>query len=526
MSVEATSPTSVSIVLNAHVPYVLPYAHWPQGTDWLFRTAAETYLPILRSLNRLVAEGTSPRLTIAFSPVLCEMLADLQFAPEFEKYLHDRIAAASANKRQFAAQGFEHLSQSALSWEGWYTSLARDFDEQHNRDILGSFRSLQDAGHLELITSPATQAVLPLLSTRESIFAQVQVAVDTHKKYFGRVSQGIWLPAPVAGIQVYSPALIEELLQRFDLLYFVPGAPSAAGDDGSRFYEEKLRLRGVAESSTVETAFSHPAALPLRPDLTMQVWSDQHGYAGDDAFLNFDRYLYPGGLPYWRHTARGANPAQTEPYDPTQIAAACERHAEDWLAVLKQNNGGMPLGIALDIHALGRWWNEGSNWLRRVLHKTAAHDVQLLTASQAMQALPSPVPSSGLQPLSPLWKHNDNAWVWDEIARCERSMSEMASTYREVPNPKIREILDQCARELLLMQDATWPLMMAGSEYRSLCTQRLVTHIEVFECLSAIAEFVAGGEFMSEGSRAFLDAIQEQDRIFPNIAFTAWLPTS
>jgi len=49
-----------SIVLHSHLPYVLSHGRWPHGTDWLCEAAAETYLPIVRILNELVAEGSHP----------------------------------------------------------------------------------------------------------------------------------------------------------------------------------------------------------------------------------------------------------------------------------------------------------------------------------------------------------------------------------------------------------------------------------------------------------------------------------
>jgi 1,4-alpha-glucan branching enzyme len=522
MPVEDTSSLSVSIVLNAHLPYVLPYSHWPQGASWLFRTAAETYLPILHMLDRLVDEGRSPRLTIAFSPVLCEMLSDLEFSTQFSKYLQERIVAANTNKRQFAAHGLEHLSNNALSWEGWYTDLERDFEERYARDILGAFRRLQDDGHLEIIATPATQAVLTRLATREAIAAQVRLGVESHKKYFGRAPQGIWLPAPVANGEVYTPELIESLLAQHGLKYFVPAMPSQLGDDGSRFYTEKLRLQGLTSAAISDASYSHPAALPLRPELSRRVWSSADGFAGDGYFLDFDRQHYPGGLSYWRRTARDANPAQTEPYEPAQVGPVCDAHAENWLTLLQQSNASQPIGVAMDAHALGRWWLEGHNWLRRVLRKAAAHDITLVTASEAMQQVSTTPTTQELQPISELWSHPDNAWVWEEVAQCEKEIVALARRHREVYNPKLREVLDQCARELLLMQDATWPLMLAGSENRTLAAQRIGAHIEIFECLVAIADLVAGGEFMSEGSRAFLDDVQERDRIFPDIAYNTW----
>ena len=52
---------SFTFVLHSHLPYVISHGRWPHGTDWLNEAAAETYIPILEVIERLVAEGISPR---------------------------------------------------------------------------------------------------------------------------------------------------------------------------------------------------------------------------------------------------------------------------------------------------------------------------------------------------------------------------------------------------------------------------------------------------------------------------------
>ena len=76
-----------AFVLHSHLPYVMSHGRWPHGTDWLSEAMAETYLPLVRMLDELVAEGYHPKLTIGLSPVLCEQLADDSFKDEFTEYL-------------------------------------------------------------------------------------------------------------------------------------------------------------------------------------------------------------------------------------------------------------------------------------------------------------------------------------------------------------------------------------------------------------------------------------------------------
>jgi len=96
----------LGLVLHAHIPYVLAHGRWPHGMDWLSEATAECYLPLLDCLERLVAEGVSPKITISFTPVLCEQLADPAFAEEFRAYLAERVRAAeeAADRRTRVAR--------------------------------------------------------------------------------------------------------------------------------------------------------------------------------------------------------------------------------------------------------------------------------------------------------------------------------------------------------------------------------------------------------------------------------------
>ena len=59
-----------AFVLHNHLPYVIAHGRWPHGMDWLSEAAAETYMPLVRIMNELVAEGVKPKLTV-MKPVMC-----------------------------------------------------------------------------------------------------------------------------------------------------------------------------------------------------------------------------------------------------------------------------------------------------------------------------------------------------------------------------------------------------------------------------------------------------------------------
>ncbi len=156
---------SFTFVLHSHLPYVLAHGKWPHGTDWLNEAAAESYVPLLDTLNRLVAEGVSPKLTLGITPVLAEMLASDAFREEFRGYLQDKVQRAGEDHDQFLAQGEKYLAELALFWRRHFQATLEAFEGRYRRDLVGAFRALQDGGHIEIMTSAATHGYLPLLGT-------------------------------------------------------------------------------------------------------------------------------------------------------------------------------------------------------------------------------------------------------------------------------------------------------------------------------------------------------------------------
>ncbi len=75
------------------MPYVLSHGKSPHGTDWINESAAECYLPLLNSLDRLLEKGIKPRWTVNMTPILAEQLRDEAFKSEFRRLLpkQDRL---------------------------------------------------------------------------------------------------------------------------------------------------------------------------------------------------------------------------------------------------------------------------------------------------------------------------------------------------------------------------------------------------------------------------------------------------
>jgi 1,4-alpha-glucan branching enzyme len=561
---------SFTFILHSHLPYVLSHGKWPHGTDWLCEAAAETYIPLLNVFNRLAEEGSTPRVTLGLTPVLCEMMNDLSFGDEFSAYLQGHIEVADENAREFARLGEEAYRDLAVFWQNFYTRTLRDYEDKYARDLVGAFRKLQDDGQIEIITSAATHGYLPLLSTDEAIQAQIVIGIETYKKHFGRAPRGMWLPecayrpryewkAPEGVGGGSTPVLrkgIEEFLAENSIAYFVADAHLLKGGQPLGTYAERFHaLRALHETAMenyrpeneertpleaywVESQAEEKIAVLARHERTsLQVWSAQHGYPGDGHYLDFHKKHFPGGLRLWRVTNQHADMAQKQPYEPARIAEICEAQATHFVELVKESlrahrEATGKTGIVCcpyDAELFGHWWFEGPKWLYRVLKKLDADpEIDLTTGARYLQQHPPtqtvslPEGSWGEGGFHYIWLNKENAWTWRGIYNCEREMTRLAREYSRSQNPKLQEVLQQCARELLLMESSDWQFLISTFAARDYAELRCAEHINTFQKLAAMADKIGQGGQLSEGERDTLQTVQERDRCFENVDISLW----
>src|SRR6266404_5319551 len=186
-------PGYFSLVLHAHLPFVRHPEHERfLEENWLFEAITETYVPLLQIMEAWRRDRLLARLTLSLTPTLCSMLMDPLLQDRYERHLNELIQLI--NKEVLRTQWEEPVSRLALFYRERLKGI-RDYYFAWNRDLVGAFREAQHLGQLEIITSAATHALLPLLADHpQSVRAQILVARDHYKKCFGREPRGIWLP--------------------------------------------------------------------------------------------------------------------------------------------------------------------------------------------------------------------------------------------------------------------------------------------------------------------------------------------
>lgn len=565
------STGSFTFVLHSHLPYVLAHGKWPHGTDWLNEAAAECYVPLLDTLNQLVAEGISPKVTLGITPVLAEMLASDAFKEEFKGYLQDKIQRAGQDWEGFQAQGEKHLAGLALFWRRWYEGILGAFTGRYNQDLVGAFRGLQDEGHVEVMTSAATHGYLPLLGTDESVQAQVKQGIAAYRRHFGRSPKGMWLPEcayrprykwsrPGTDAPPTLRKGVDEFLSENGLQYFIIDSHLLKGGRAIGVYADRFealkRLWATFEAQYVpreeeaekspydvylvssEPSSKRPVALFTRdPRTGVQVWSGEHGYPGDGWYLEFHKKHMASGLRYWRVTGPKVDLGTKEPYDPGRTEERVRENASHFVATVKEVLGehyratgreGV-LVAPFDTELFGHWWFEGPRWLYYVLKWIhASPEVQLkscgeyLEAHAPMQVINLPEGSWGEGGYHWIWLNDWTAWTWRLIYEAEDRMTSIASRWAGLEDPGFQRIAHQMARELLLLESSDWQFLISTWSARDYAEHRAAEHYEKFKRLAAMAEASAAGQGVSKEDVAFLEQCEASDSIFPDVDLRWW----
>ncbi|MFW6163814.1 MAG: 1,4-alpha-glucan branching protein domain-containing protein, partial [Planctomycetota bacterium] len=550
----------------------LMHGVWPHGTDWLNEAAAECYVPLINAFTDLAADGISANVTMNVTPVLCEMLADEGFQDGFVDYLDQRIEFAEFNEKEFADTGRPHLRRLAAMWRETFQGVLRDFTERYDKDLVAALRRLQDDGHIEVITCCATHGYLPLLGRDECVQAQVQTAVRTYRRHFGREPQGIWLPeaayrpryewrSPLDKEETTEPVErmgVEEVLNDAGLRYFFVDTHLLKGGKPIGVYIERFealqRLWGqfsesytprklIKERSPHRTYVVAPdpsaertSAIFVRdPNSALQVWSGEHGYPGDGRYLDFHKKHYPGGHRYWRVTDPKADLGDKEVYEPDQIEGMLESHAHHFVELVHDLLAGDDLvseseGVVcapFDAELFGHWWFEGPRWVGKILRRFAASDqVRTIQCSEYLAEHPPhslvqlPEGSWGEGGFHWIWLNDWTEWTWKDIYRCEDQFLDLLAL--RDGDETLDMVLRQAGRELLLLESSDWQFLISTWHARDYAENRVSVHYNDFRRLASIAEAYAADRHLSDADAAFVERVRQRDPVFPDLDLDAW----
>ena len=523
-------PGYLALVLHAHLPFVRHPEH-PRFLEesWLYEAITETYLPLVEMLEGWRRDRINARITVCLSPTLCAMLLDPLLQARYERRLNGLIELAEREvvrthwdrpTQRLAEHYVERLHELNRLWRAC------------GRNLAAAFRRLQDDGRVELVTTAATHALLPLLvNSPGALQAQVLAARDYHRQCFGRDPIGFWLPECA-----YAPE-VEWALVKSGFRWFMVESHGL------------LNALPRPRFGTFAPAFTPNGLAVFGRDWesARQVWSRHEGYPGDPRYRDFYRdigfdldldyvepYLpSPGrrgftGIKY--HAITGVRGEKTL-YDPAAARVAVEEHARHFLrnrvkqmARIEPAMDRPPVVVApYDAELFGHWWHEGLDFLDTVTRLALARQpaFNFITPTDYLRRhstnqIVRPAPSTwGDRGHLGVWLNERNEWIQPHLRAAEQRLSDLAQ-WHSGDDPLTLRAVKQIARELMLAQASDWPFMVHTGTNADYARHRVETHLCNF---LALYEQITTGKLDS----ARLAALEETNNLFPKLDPGDWV---
>lgn len=518
------------LLLHAHLPYVRHPEHaYFLEENWLFEAITETYVPLIRVLDRLVEDKINFRITMTLSPTLASMLSDELLESRYRAHLARLIELAE--KEMDRNRHHHELSELARMYRDNFREIRFIFEEKYGRNLLSAFKKFQDLGKLDIITCGATHGYLPLMETvPQSVRAQVKIACDHYESVFAAKPRGIWLPE----------------------CGYAPGCDQILAENGLQYFF--LEAHGILHGSprpkfgVFAPVYCPSGVAAFGRDLesSKQVWSAEEGYPGDYYYREFYRdigfdldldyirpYIHPDGIrintgiKYYRINGRTNH---KELYEIARAAQKAEEHAGNFLfnrerqvEFLESKMGRMPVIIApYDAELFGHWWYEGPQFLEFLIRKIHTSEMlQMITAHEylkqypANQVLMPSFSSWGYKGYSEVWLEGSNDWIYRYLHQSSQRMHELAGRFKNTSGGLLERALNQAARELLLAESSDWAFIMKTGTMVSYALQRMKEHTARFERLYHDISH-------SRLNEIWIRDIEGKDNIFPKIDFRVY----
>ncbi|MDR0386906.1 MAG: DUF1957 domain-containing protein [Treponema sp.] len=495
--------------------------------QWFFEALSDTYLPLLEVFDHLERDHVPFRLAISFSPLLCYMLQDECLIRHYLSYVDKQI--------EFGVWEMERTENDPdlYALARFYYDRAVDkrilFTERYEGNILNVFNYYQKKGRLEILTTAATHAFLPIYTGYpEAVQAQIEVALSSFRRTFGKSPHGFWLPE-----LGWSPEL-DAYLRAYSFNYTI--ADTHAGilrnpkTSRGSFYPVKT------PSQTLVLFRDFRASRDIQDAETgyrlSSVYRDYHADAGFELptgmiapFLNARLGRVRTGYVYHTNGGRGQ---KKQVYDPALAANLVREQALSFLDArysalceAAELGGEEPVSLcAYDADTFGRFWFEGPRFLETLFREGAARqDVHFMTPGeyfgkqdrQGIAALMPEFSSWGFNGYAESWIDASNDWMYPHVMRSLERMLELAERFPNDTGLKERA-LNQAAREILLVQASDWPRMLYNQEHAGYARNQIEMALRNF---TTIYEALGSNYISTE----WLTNLERRHNFFPNINY-------
>ena len=512
----------LAIVLHAHLPYVRKNEKNSLEEDWLFQAILECYIPLLQSIESSKNENPlNTKLTISLSPTLLSLLDNKQIQETFPSWIKTRNAFLNElpqKEKNASAFLMKNLNEKYLYWQ------------KCSGKLIEKFRALYKSGNLDILTCAATHGYLPILRENpKTVKGQINTAIRCHENFFGSKPLGIWLPE----CAYYEN--LDEILFNSGIRYAIldgHGILNATPRPRYGVYAPICSRKGVA-------FFGRDS------ESTLPVWSAKDGFPGDRVYREFHKDLgwelpvsklqekgisstRPLGLKFHKITDENKPLGKKEFYLESEAIRKTEEHADAYLLArslqlekLTLSSSFSPLLVApFDAELFGHWWYEGPIFLKNILKNSSKYSIKLTNLKEFLIQKPNlqicdPSPSSwGQGGYHNYWINDANAWIVPEITKAGSTFVDLCK--KKFNKELLSRILNQAARELLLSESSDWSFILRAGTTTELAKERIERHLFRFWKLVGMIKN------NTDSNLEFLEDIEKEDNIFPNININDW----
>ena len=507
------------LVLHTHLPFVKGKGVWPFGEEWLYEVMYGSYIPLVKALEDLYEDGVVPNVTVSITPVLLSQLVMPECIDGFRKYIARKIELINADREYFKYTQETDLVNLTFYYRDILEERLKYFEEAGG-NLARKLSELAKNGAIELITSAATHAYLPLLRNEKSVRLQLRVGKEEHISITGLIPYGMWLPECA-----YKPGLedfMSELGYRFS---FFEEHAIRGGKAYSPYGEEMDSQVSPRDYSVFKPYYIRKtkiSAFGRAGDLSGQIWSKDLGYPGDALYREFHKRREGSGLQYWRVTGPNVDLGAKEPYHPDVALKKVKEHAGHFLWRLERTveDAGVENPVIVtpfDTELFGHWWWEGVDFIKELLIRiNSSNIVKTITPSKYLASFPPnesieiPESSWGVGGGHEVWYNENTRWMWEKIYEVEDKMDKTFSN-RDFSGWQER-IADQIIREFLLLTSSDWEFLIYTRSAGDYGEKRFNEHLTNIKLLIDLLDKpVLSGE-----DKDFVTGLEKLHSLFPN----------
>ena len=459
----------------------------------LFEAISDSYIPMLQMFERLKNDRVTFKVGLVIPPVLCSMLVDEKIQELYVSFLDKRIALGK--KEVNRSKDNPKAAEIATATIERNKELKKLFTDTYKRNLVAKIAEFQKLGFVEILGTCATDIFMPFYADLpEAISAQIEMGLQSYKKYFGELPEGFYLPE-----LGYTPG-IEKLIRAYGYSYTILHSRSILLTDNPP-------VNGIFYPVRTDNSL---VAFTADPYIDEQIFSED-GWCSNSVYRNENRdigfelelkKLTPimeeksarcsTGYKYWK---KDFNDDSSVSYDFNAAKEQAQTDADDFIqkrvelltqaGELAQNAEYVASVCCIDEEKIRKQWSEYVIWLEAVIRKTQQNDLNLTLIKEML-----PKPSS-LERIEPYYSagtgdgygenllSSRNCWMMRYVRKATERMIDLAERFPSDTGLKTR-LLNIGALELLLAQSSSLAKMIDQNEDSEYAERRFRLAINAF----------------------------------------------